>query len=236
MRVLIVEAEEFLAGMVAAGLRRASYAVDVVGDGAAALRRLRLGRYDLLVLDRDLPGLHGDEVCRSVVAQWPHLRVLMPTAAGSLETGASSAPEEPRAWGRVEGLSLGADDCLTEPFAYEELLARVAALGRRAGTAAPAVLECAGLVLGTARRMVGRDGRQVPLSGRECAALEVLLRADGAVVSGEELLARVWGGDLGAGSNAVRITLSRLRARLGEPAVVETVPRAGYRLRRAARS
>ncbi|WJV48014.1 response regulator transcription factor [Streptomyces flavofungini] len=217
MRVLLVEDEEFLAEMIAVGLRRDALAVDVAADGPTALRKLQFGEYDVLVLDRDLPGVHGDEVCRRVVRQKLLTRVLMLTAAGTVRD-------------RVAGLGLGADDYLTKPFAYDELLARVLALGRRARPALPPVIERAGVVLDTARRQASRDGRHLSLSRKEFAVLEALLRADGAVVSGEDLIEQVWEEDTSYRTNAVRVTLSKLRAKLGEPGVVETVPGAGYRI------
>ncbi|MEV7190921.1 response regulator transcription factor [Streptomyces sp. NPDC093510] len=217
MRVLLVEDEEFLAEMISEGLRRDALAVDVAADGLTALRKLQLGEYDVLVLDRDLPGVHGDEVCRRVVEQRLLTRVLMLTASGTVRD-------------RVAGLGLGADDYLTKPFAYEELLARVLALGRRARPALPPVIERAGLVLDTARRQADRDGRHLALSRKEFAVLEALLRADGAVVSNEDLIEQVWEEDTSYRTNAVRVTLSKLRAKLGEPPVVETVPGAGYRI------
>ncbi|MGW2306098.1 response regulator transcription factor [Streptomyces sp. NPDC001809] len=217
MRVLVVEDEAFLAEMIAEGLRRDALAVDIAADGLEALRKLQLGEYDVLVLDRDLPGLHGDDVCRRVVAQRLMTRVLMLTAAGTVRD-------------RVEGLGLGADDYLAKPFAYDELLARVLALGRRARPALPPVLERAGIVLDTARRQASRDGRHLQLSRKEFAVLESLLRAEGAVVSGEDLIEQVWEENTSYRTNAVRVTLSKLRAKLGEPPVVETVPGSGYRI------
>ncbi len=217
MRVLVVEDEEFLAEMVAVGLRRDAITVDVAADGVEGLRKLELGDYDVLILDRDLPGIHGDEVCRQVVSQRLLTRVLMLTAAGTVRD-------------KVAGLGLGADDYLTKPFAYDELLARVLALGRRAQPALPPVIEHAGLVLDTARRQASRDGRFLNLSRKEFAVLEALMRADGAVVSGEDLIERVWEEGTGYRTNAVRVTLSKLRAKLGEPQVVQTVPGAGYRI------
>ncbi|MEV8021772.1 response regulator transcription factor [Streptomyces sp. NPDC086554] len=217
MRVLLVEDEEFLAEMIADGLRRDALAVDVASDGLAALRKLQLGEYDVVVLDRDLPGLHGDEVCRRVVSQRLLTRVLMLTASGTIRD-------------RVAGLGLGADDYLTKPFAYDELLARVLALGRRTRPALPPVIERAGLVLDTARRQASRDGRHLALSRKEFAVLEALLRAEGAVLSGEDLIEQVWEEDTSYRTNAVRVTLSKLRTKLGDPPVVETVPGAGYRI------
>ncbi|NYS19051.1 response regulator transcription factor [Streptomyces sp. SJ1-7] len=217
MRVLVVEDEEFLAEMIAEGLRRDAVAVDVAPDGPTALEKLRFGAYDVMILDRDLPGLHGDEVCRRVVGARLLTRILMLTAAGTVRD-------------RVAGLGLGADDYLTKPFAYDELLARVLALGRRSRPALPPVLERAGLTLDTARRQVCRDGRFLSLSRKEFAVLETLLRAEGAVVSGDDLIEEVWEEDTSYRTNAVRVTLSKLRAKLGAPPVIETVPGAGYRI------
>ncbi|MGW6060173.1 response regulator transcription factor [Streptomyces sp. NPDC055189] len=217
MRVLLVEDEEFLAEMIADGLRRDALAVDVAADGLTALRKLQFGEYDVVILDRDLPGLHGDEVCRRVVSQRLLTRVLMLTASATIRE-------------RVAGLGLGADDYLTKPFAYDELLARVLALGRRTRPALPPVIERAGLVLDTARRQASRDGRHLALSRKEFAVLETLLRAEGAVVSGDDLIEQVWEEDTSYRTNAVRVTLSKLRTKLGDPPVVETVPGAGYRI------
>ena len=166
MRVLVVEDERFLAEMIAEGLRRDAIAADIAHDGIAALEKLELGVYDVLVLDRDLPGLHGDEVCRRVISSGLPTRVLMLTASASTRE-------------LVEGLTLGADDYLTKPFAYDELLARIVALARRTTPALPPVIERAGVTLDTARRQVTIAGRFVPLSRKEFGVLEVLLRADG---------------------------------------------------------
>lgn len=217
MRVLVVEDEEFLAEMIAEGLRRDALAVDVALDGAQALRRLRFVPYDVMVLDRDLPGVHGDEVCRRVVRDRLLTRILMLTASGTVQD-------------RVAGLGLGADDYLAKPFAYAELLARVLALGRRVLPAAPPLLEIAGITLDTARRVAHRDGRPLPLSRKEFGVLESLMRADGAPVSVEDLIEQVWDEHIGYGSNAVRVTMSKLRAKLGDPPVVVTVPAVGYRM------
>ncbi|MFC5720769.1 response regulator transcription factor [Streptomyces gamaensis] len=217
MRVLIVEDEEFLADMIAEGLRRDALAVDVVHDGRAALEKLRLGAYDVLVLDRDLPGVPGDEVCRHVVEQRLLTRVLMLTAAGSVRD-------------RVAGLGLGADDYLGKPFAYEELLARVLALGRRARPALPPVLERGDLTVDTARRQAFRAGRYLPLSAKEFGVLEALVRAEGGVVSGDDLVEQVWEEHTSYRTNAVRVTLSKLRAKLGDPPLIVTVPGHGYRI------
>nr|WP_031168455.1 response regulator transcription factor [Streptosporangium roseum] len=217
MRVLVVEDEEFLATMIAMGLRRDAITVDVALDGLSGLRKAQLGDYDVIVLDRDLPGLHGDEILRRLVADGLLTRVLMLTAA-------TTVPD------RVAGLGLGADDYLTKPFAYDELLARVLALGRRARPALPPVIERAGIVLDTARRQAVRHGRRLPLTRKEFAVLETLMRADGAVVSGEDLIEQVWEEHAGYNTNPVRVALSRLRAKLGDPPVVETVSGAGYRI------
>ncbi|GHI85078.1 response regulator transcription factor [Streptomyces xanthophaeus] len=217
MRILVVEDEDFLREMIAEGLRRDALAVDEAGDGLDALRRLHLAEYDVLVLDRDLPGLHGDEVCRQVVRDRHLTRILMLTASGTVRA-------------RVEGLGLGADDYLTKPFAYDELLARVLALGRRARPALPPVLECGGLALDTAGRSASRDGRRLALARKEFAVLEALMRAEGAVVGNDDLIEQVWEENTSYGTNAVRVTLSKLRAKLGEPALIETVPGAGYRI------
>ncbi|MFF0745150.1 response regulator transcription factor [Streptomyces sp. NPDC004111] len=217
MRVLVVEDEAFLAEMIAEGLRRDALAVDVAADGTEALRKLNFGAYDVMVLDRDLPGVHGDEVCRRVVRLGLETRILMLTASGTVRD-------------RVDGLGIGADDYLTKPFAYDELLARVLALGRRSRPALPPVIERAGIVLDTARRQADRHGRPLHLSRKEFAVLEALLRADGAVVSGEDLIEQVWEEHTSYRTNAVRVTLSKLRAKLDDPPVVETVPGVGYRI------
>ncbi|GAA2938374.1 response regulator transcription factor [Streptomyces enissocaesilis] len=213
----MVEDKAFLAAMIADGLRRDAITVDVALDGLTALRKLQFGDYDVVVLDRDLPGLHGDEVCRRVVAQQLLTRVLMLTAS-------TTVPD------RVEGLGLGADDYLTKPFAYDELLARVLALGRRAQPALPPVIKRAGISLDTARRQAYRDRTPLSLSRKEFAVLETLMRAGGAVVSGEDLIEKVWDENAGYDTNPVRVTVSRLRAKLGDPSVIETVPGAGYRI------
>jgi two-component system response regulator VanR len=217
MRVLIAEDEPRVAGAVARGLRREGLAVDVAADGSEALLKARVTRYDVVVLDRDLPEIHGDEVCRLLTAERPETRVLMLTAAGGVDD-------------RVEGLALGADDYLTKPFAFAELVARVRALGRRAGPARPPVLERGGVTLDPARREVLRDGQPVALSPKEHAVLEVLLEADGAVVSAEELLERAWDEQVDPLTNSVRMVVMTLRRKLGAPPVIETVAGAGYRL------
>ncbi len=215
MRILVAEDEKVLADRLATGLRRQSFAVDVAYAGDTALELLAVNAYDVLVLDRDLPGTHGDQVCREVVASQARTRVLMLTASGSLRD-------------RVDGLDLGADDYLGKPFEYPELIARIRALARRAQPALPPTLDRAGITLDPARRQVFRDGVFVPLSRKEFAVLELLMAADGAVVSQEDLLARAWDEHADPFTNAVRVTISKLRAKLGEPAVITTLPGSGY--------
>ena len=217
MRVLVVEDEQVLADAVATGLRRDSMAVDVVYDGDAALERIGVNDYDVVVLDRDLPLVHGDDVCRHIVSSGLSTRVLMLTAAGDVAD-------------RVEGLTLGADDYLAKPFAFPELIARIRALGRRAVPALPPVLERAGIRVDPSRREVLREGRMVPLSPKEFAVLEVLMRANGAAVSSEQLLEKAWDENADPFTNVVRVTVMTLRRKLGEPPVVLTVPGAGYRI------
>ncbi|GLY23855.1 response regulator transcription factor [Micromonospora sp. NBRC 101691] len=218
MRVLVVEDERLLADAIAEWLRREAFAVDVVYDGDAALERLGVNGYDVVVLDRDLPVVHGDDVCRAVVDSERDTRVLMLTAAAAVRE-------------RVAGLAIGADDYLTKPFAFIELSARVHALTRRTRPAAPPRLARAGIVLDPARLEVTRDGRHVPLSRKEFGVLAELLRADGAVVSAEELLERAWDEHIDPLTNVLRVTVMKLRRKLGEPPVIETVPGAGYRIR-----
>jgi DNA-binding response OmpR family regulator len=215
--VLVVEDERLLADAVADGLRRQAMAVDVVYDGDAALDRLAVNDYDVVVLDRDLPVVSGDEVCTTLVDSGVETRVLMLTAA-------TAVPE------RVAGLRLGADDYLTKPFEFAELVARVQALGRRARPAAPPVLERAGIRLDPHRRTVTRDGQPVGLSRKEFVVLEELLRADGGVVSSEHLLEKAWDEHVDPFTGVVRFVIMMLRRKLGEPPVVETVPGAGYRV------
>ncbi len=206
-----------LADSIAEGLRNEALAVDVAYDGESALERLGVHDYDVLILDRDLPGRHGDEVCAHVVEHGWLVRVLMLTAASDLRS-------------RVAGLSLGADDYLPKPFAFEELLARVHALGRRARRADPPMLERAGVRLDWAHRQVFREGRYVPLARKEFGVLAELLRARGAVVSAEELLEKVWDEHIDPFTNTVRTTMMKLRKKLGQPQVIETVPGSGYRI------
>jgi DNA-binding response OmpR family regulator len=217
MRILVVEDHSELAEAVASGLRREGMAVDVVGDGASGLSHARIYEYDVIVLDRDLPRLHGDEVCRQLMAGGIRARVLMLTASGGIED-------------RVHGLSLGADDYLPKPFAFAELVARVRALARRAQPALPPVIECGDLRLDGARRRASRCGEPLELSAKEFAVLELLMGAQGAVISSEELLARAWDEAADPFSNVVKVTVSRLRRKLGEPDPIETVPGGGYRI------
>jgi DNA-binding response OmpR family regulator len=217
MRVLIVEDHEELAMTLATGLRREGLAVDVALDGEAGVRRAALDSYDVVVLDRDLPGMHGDEVCRTLVVRGCRARVLMLTAAGTIED-------------RVDGLTLGADDYLPKPFAFAELVARIRALARRAQPAVPPLLARGDLRLDPAQRVARRGGRRLSLTPKELSVLELLLAADGAVVSAEELLERVWDEQADPFSNVVKVTISRLRAKLGDPPLIETVPTAGYRI------
>ena len=217
MRVLVVEDHSELAEAVASGLRREGMAVDVAGDGPSGLTNARVYEYDVIVLDRDLPRLHGDEVCRQLSADGIRSRVLMLTASGDIED-------------RVQGLSLGADDYLPKPFAFAELVARVRALARRAQPALPPVLEAGDLQLDSARRLASRRGERLVLSAKEFAVLELLMGAQGAVISSEELLARAWDEAADPFSNVVKVTVSRLRRKLGDPDPIETVPGGGYRI------
>ncbi|MZE73078.1 response regulator [Streptomyces sp. SID5789] len=215
--MLIAEDERMLADAVAEGLREEAFAVDVVHDGDSALERLSVNDYDVLLLDRDLPVVHGDEVCRAVVESGGRTRILMVTAASDVPS-------------RIEGLAIGADDYLTKPFAFEELVARVHALARRSQPAGPPTYERAGLRVETARREVYRDGHYVSLARKEFAVLLELLRADGAVVSAEELLERAWDEHIDPFTNVVRVTVMKLRKKLGPPPVIQTVPGSGYQI------
>jgi len=219
MRILLVEDHAKLAMALAVGLRQAGMAVDVVFDGDDALERVAVTAYDVVVLDRDIPGVHGDDVCKQIATGGSPSRVLMLTAAGAVQD-------------RVEGLGLGADDYLPKPCDFSELVARVRALARRPGAALPSVLSRGDITLDSARWAATRAGRPLPLNPKEFAVLEVLLTADGAVVSAEEILQRVWDEFADPFSQAVRTTVSRLRAKLGDPPVIETVPKAGYRISR----
>jgi DNA-binding response OmpR family regulator len=217
MRVLVVEDERLLADTISSGLRRHSMAVDVAYDGEGALERLGINDYDVVVLDRNLPRLSGDEVCASLVSSGHAARILMLTAATAVSE-------------RVTGLGLGADDYLTKPFAFAELVARVHALGRRARPPAPPVLERAGIRLNPNRHTVTRDGEAVSLSRKEFAVLAELLRADGGVVSAEHLLEKAWDENTDPFTGVVRFTIMMVRRKLGEPSVIETVPGVGYRI------
>lgn len=217
VRVLVVEDEEMLAMAIAEGLRQEAFAVDVVHDGAAAVERLGVHSYDVMVLDRDLPRLHGDEVCRWVVAQGLEVRVLMLTVSTTVAE-------------RVAGLNLGADDYLAKPFAFAELVARIRALGRRSRPATPPVLERAGLRLDPHHHAASRDGRPLALSRKEFAVLEVLLGAQGAPVSAEQLLERAWDENIDPFTTIVRVTIRSLRRKLGDPDLIETLTGTGYRI------
>ena len=217
MRVLIAEDERRLADAIARGLRREGMAVDLAPDGSEALIKARVIRYDVMVLDRDLPVLHGDDVCRQVRQESPETGILMLTAASALDE-------------LVDGLSLGADDYLTKPFRFAELVARIRALGRRAAPARPAVLRHADVELDPGRRSVTRSGHDVELTRKEFSVLETLMAADGATVSAEELLERVWDEQTDPFTNVVRMTIMTLRRKVGEPQLIETVIGIGYRL------
>src|SRR5207248_264857 len=237
VRVLVVEDEEALADAIARGLRREGMAVDVAGDGGVALEKAATNGYDVVILDRDLPILHGDDVCRSLIAADPAPgaaeipRILMLTAAGDLDdprilmlTAAGDLDD------RVSGLMLGADDYLGKPFAFAELVARIRALGRRGSLAVKPVLEVGDVVLDPARHYVTRAGRPLPVTRKELAVLEVLIRAGGAVVSPEQLLERVWDEHADPFTNTIRVTVMNLRRKLGDPPVIETVVGSGYRI------
>jgi DNA-binding response OmpR family regulator len=217
MRVLVAEDERRLADAIARGLRREGMAVDVAPDGDEALLKARVVRYDVVVLDRDLPGLHGDDVCKVVRGERPETRIIMLTAAGDLED-------------LVEGLSLGADDYMAKPFRFAELVARIRALNRRSAPSRPPVLHHGDLELDPARRSVMRGGEPIELARKELAVLETLMAADGATVSAEELLERVWDDQTDPFTNVVRMTIMTLRRKLGDPPVVETVIGVGYRM------
>ena len=218
MRVLVVEDHKELAATVAIGLRREGMAVDLAFDGEEALLRTRRADYDVVVLDRDLPRLHGDDVCRSLVGRGSRTRVLMLTASAATED-------------LVDGLSLGADDYLAKPFVFAELVARIRALGRRSQPALRPVLEYGDIRVDTSQRVASRAGRRLDLSPKELAVLELLVAAHGAPLGTDELLDRAWDAYADPYSNVVKVTISRLRRKLGDPPVIETVPHAGYRIR-----
>ncbi|MFC8519052.1 response regulator transcription factor [Streptomyces sp. NPDC057257] len=217
MRVLLVEDEQPLAGYIAAGLRKHGFAVDLALDGGAALEKSEVNSYDVVVLDRSLPVVHGDTVCRRLAGRGV-TRILMLTAFGAVED-------------RVDGLLLGADDYLGKPFAFSELVARVHALARRSAPARPPVLRAADLILDPARLTAERAGRPLSLAPKEFGVLTQLLSAGGAVVSAETLLEKVWDEHADPFTNAVRITVGTLRRKLGDPPLIDTVTGAGYRLR-----
>jgi DNA-binding response OmpR family regulator len=216
MRVLVVEDHFVLADRIGEGLRDAGFAVDVVYDGAAALQNTSSTSYDVVVLDRDLPSVHGDQVCRELVRGASATRILMLTAAGGIED-------------RVDGLERGADDYLGKPFAFPELIARVRALGRR-GPGSPPVMRRGDLVIDSARHRASRHGTPLTLTRKEFGILEHLAAADGAPVSAEDLLEHVWDANADPFSNTVAVTIGRLRRKLGEPPMIETVIGVGYRL------
>jgi DNA-binding response OmpR family regulator len=216
MRVLVVEDHVELANDIAEGLRDQGIGADVAYDGSAAIEKAVLTHYDVVVLDRDLPRIHGDAVCATLVGTGSRARILMLTAAGTVAD-------------RVDGLMLGADDYLIKPFAFAELVARVRTLARRE-PAPPPVLVRGDLVLDRARRRASRAGRPVPLSRKELGVLEELLVADGAVVSAEDLLERVWDENADPFTRTVTVTVGRLRSKLGPPDPIETVVGSGYRL------
>jgi DNA-binding response OmpR family regulator len=216
MRVLLIEDEVLLAEQIADGLRDRGIAVDLASDGLEGLHKAGMSRYDVVVLDRDLPVLHGDQVCTALAGHEISARILMLTAAGE-------------AADRVAGLVLGADDYLPKPFVFDELVLRIRALARRANNA-PRILRRDGLAFDTARRIVTRNGRIIPLTTKELAVLDILLTADGAVVSAEDLLERAWDEHADPFTATVRVTIARLRRKLGDPPLIETIVGAGYRL------
>jgi len=215
--VLVAEDERRVADAVARGLRREGMAVDVAYDGGSALDKARMHTYDVLVLDRDLPVIHGDDLCRTLRAEEPDSRVLMLTGAAGVDD-------------LVDGLSIGADDYMPKPFEFAELVARLRALARRTHPAAPPTLTAGDIELDPARRAVTRAGRPIDLTPREFAVLEALMAADGAVMSNDELVRRVWDENADPFTNSVRMTVLRVRRKLGEPQVIETVKGSGYRI------
>jgi DNA-binding response OmpR family regulator len=217
MRVLVIEDDRELAHAIGTGLRQEHMATDLAFDGDAGLERALVYGYDVIVLDRDLPGMHGDDICAHLVGQGRRSRVLMLTASATIED-------------RVDGLGIGADDYLTKPFAFAELVARIRALFRRAQPALPPVLESGDVRLDPARREASRSGQALDLGPKEFGALQLLMAARGRVVSAEELLDRVWDEMADPFTSSVKVTISRLRRKLGEPGVIETIAQAGYRI------
>ena len=217
MRVLVVEDHKELAEAIAAGLRREGMAVDLSFDGDSALERTCCTDYDVIVLDRDLPGTHGDEVCTTLTTAGKNSRILMLTASATIAD-------------RVDGLTIGADDYLPKPFAFAELVARIRALGRRSQPAVPPLLVCGDLRLDPARRVAVRAGQRLALTAKEMAVLELLMAAQGAVVSAEQLLEQAWDEHADPFTATVKVTVSRLRTKLGDPPVIQTVDRYGYRI------
>jgi two-component system, OmpR family, response regulator VanR len=217
VRVLVAEDERRVADAVARGLRREGMAVDVAYDGGSALDKARTHSYDVVVLDRDLPVIHGDDLCRTLRGEEPDSRVLMLTGAAGLDDV-------------VDGLSIGADDYMPKPFAFAELVARLRALARRTNPAAPPTLTAGDIALDPARRVVTRAGHPVDLTPKEFAVLEALMAAEGAVLSNDVLVRRVWDENADPFTNSVRMTVLRLRRKLGAPPVIETVKGAGYRI------
>ncbi len=217
MRILLVEDEERLANTIARGLRNEGMAVDVVLDGSSALAKAAVNDYDVVVLDRNLPGVHGDDVCRTLVDRQCPARILMLTAAGSIQD-------------RVIGLDLGADDYLPKPFALKELVARIRALGRRAAIPVPPILTSGDLSLDPARHVAERAGRDLGLTKKEFGVLQTLLSASGRVVSAEELLEKVWDENTDPFTNVVRVTIMTLRRKVGDPPLIQTIPGVGYKV------
>jgi DNA-binding response OmpR family regulator len=218
MRVLVVEDHKRLAKAVADGLRREGIAVDLAFDGREALTHVAINRYDVVVLDRDLPGVHGDDVCRALVAEGSGTRVLMLTASSTIKD-------------RVDGLGLGADDYLPKPFHFPELVLRIRALARRQPMARSRTLRAAGVELDPLARTVTRDGRALDLSVKEFAVLEALLKASPGTLSAENLLAQAWDENIDPFTNTVKVTIGRLRRKLGEPQIIYTTPAIGYRIK-----
>jgi DNA-binding response OmpR family regulator len=217
MRLLVAEDEEELASAIADGLRREGIATDVALDGRDAIFKADVNRYDVILLDRELPHVHGDEVCRRLVEAGTEARILMLTAAGTIAE-------------RVGGLSLGADDYLVKPFAFAELLARIHALSRRSGPSRSPVLNWKDIEFDIARRSVSRAGSSIVLTAKEMAVLEILMSAEGGVISAEELLERAWDENVDPFTTSVRVVIANLRRKLGDPSIIETVIGAGYRL------